>query len=112
VRYGQTYRVELSFKQKTGRWIMPRIVIVILIYRRHKPIDPIQLDMITYRSQDKNPLSQQSVNMLYCVLFKVTTCFCLRKRPSSGDYHVIQNIKKKVAIRCKGSVESNSMIIG
>jgi hypothetical protein len=26
------------------------------------------------------------------------------KRPSSGDYHVIQNIKKKVTIRCNGSV--------
>jgi hypothetical protein len=43
VRYGQTYRVKLSFKQETGRWIMPRIVIVILIYHRHKPIDSINL---------------------------------------------------------------------
>jgi hypothetical protein len=46
VRYGQTYktyRVELSFKQKTGRWIMSRIVIVILIYHSHKPIDSINL---------------------------------------------------------------------
>jgi hypothetical protein len=38
VRYGQTYSVEMSFQQKTGRWIMSRIGIVILIYRRHKPI--------------------------------------------------------------------------
>jgi hypothetical protein len=43
VRYGQTYRVELSFKEKTGRWIMSRIVIVILIYHRHKHIDRINL---------------------------------------------------------------------
>jgi hypothetical protein len=37
VRYGQTYWVELCFKQKTGRRIMSRIMIVILIYHRHKP---------------------------------------------------------------------------
>jgi hypothetical protein len=43
VRYGQTYRVELSFKLKPGQWIMFRIVIVILIYHRHKPIDSINL---------------------------------------------------------------------
>jgi hypothetical protein len=43
VKYGQTYRVELSFKYTTGRWIMSRIVIVILIYHRHKPIDSINL---------------------------------------------------------------------
>jgi hypothetical protein len=43
VRYGQTYRVELSFKQKTGRWVMSRIVILLLIYRRHKPIDVVNL---------------------------------------------------------------------
>jgi hypothetical protein len=43
VRYGQTYRVELSFKLKTGRWVMSRIVIIILIYHRHKPIDKINL---------------------------------------------------------------------
>jgi hypothetical protein len=47
------------------------------------------------KSQDKNPRSQQPVNVLYCVLSMITTCFGLRKRPSSGDYHVIQNIKKK-----------------
>jgi hypothetical protein len=28
---------------KGGRWIMSRIVIVILIYHRHKPIDSINL---------------------------------------------------------------------
>jgi hypothetical protein len=43
VRYRQTYTVELSFKQKTGRWIMSRIVIVTLIYPRHKPIGSINL---------------------------------------------------------------------
>jgi hypothetical protein len=31
------------FKYKAGRWIMYRIVIVILIYHRHKPIDSISL---------------------------------------------------------------------
>jgi hypothetical protein len=36
VRYGQTYSVQFSFKYKTRRWIMSRIVIVILIYRFHK----------------------------------------------------------------------------
>jgi hypothetical protein len=63
-------------------------------------------------AQDTNPRSQQSVNVLYCVLSMITTCFGLRKRPSSGDYHVIQNIRKKVTIRCNGSVESNRTIIG
>jgi nitrogen fixation protein FixH len=32
-----------AFKYKTGRSIMSRIVIVILIYHRHKPIDSINL---------------------------------------------------------------------
>jgi hypothetical protein len=59
------------------------------------------------KSQDKNPCSQQSVNMLYCVLSVITTCFGLLKRPCSGDYHEIQNIKKKVTVRCNGSVESD-----
>jgi hypothetical protein len=63
------------------------------------------------KSQDKNPRSQQSVNMLYCVLSMVTKCFGLRKRPYSGDYRIIQNIKKKVTIRRNGSVESNSTIL-
>jgi hypothetical protein len=39
VRYGQTYRVELSFKRKTGRWIMSKIMIIVLINHRQKPID-------------------------------------------------------------------------
>jgi hypothetical protein len=63
------------------------------------------------KSQDKNSRSQQSANVLYCMLSMITTCFGLHKRPSSGDYHVIQNIKE-VTIRCNGSVESNSTIIG
>jgi hypothetical protein len=67
---------------------------------------------VKIKSQDKNPRSQQSVNMLYFVLSVITTCFGLRKRPSLGDYHAIQIIKKKVTIRCNGSVESNSTIIG
>jgi hypothetical protein len=37
VRCGRTYRVELSFEQKIGRWIISRIMIV--IHHRHKPID-------------------------------------------------------------------------
>jgi hypothetical protein len=37
--------------------------------------------------------------MLSCVLSMITTCVGHRKRPSSGDYHVIQYIKKKVTIR-------------
>jgi hypothetical protein len=41
------------------------------------------------KSQDKNPRSQQSVNVLYCVLSMITTCFGLRKRPSSGGYRAI-----------------------
>jgi hypothetical protein len=43
VRYGQKYTAELSFKQKTGRWIMSRIVIIILIHHLHKLIDSINL---------------------------------------------------------------------
>jgi hypothetical protein len=42
-RRRNVFPVELSYKQKTGRWIMPRIVIVILIYYCHKPIDNINL---------------------------------------------------------------------
>jgi hypothetical protein len=42
----------------------------------------------------------------------VTTCFGLRKCPSSGDFNVTQNMKEKVSIRCNGSVESNSEKIG
>jgi hypothetical protein len=64
------------------------------------------------KSQDKNPRSQQSVNVLYCVLSMTMTCFGLSKGPSSGNYNVIQNTKKKVTARCNGSVESNSTIIG
>jgi hypothetical protein len=44
------YKVELSFKWKTGRWIMSRIMIVILIYHRHKPIGRINLSG-SYRSR-------------------------------------------------------------
>jgi hypothetical protein len=61
-------------------------------------------DLYTLKSQDKNPRSQQSVNILYCVLSKITTCFGLRKRPSSGDYHVIENIKKKVTLTSRTNV--------
>jgi hypothetical protein len=45
VKYGQVYSAELSFKQKTGRWIMSRIVIVMLIYEYnfHKPTHSINL---------------------------------------------------------------------
>jgi hypothetical protein len=42
-RYGQAYISELNSKQNTGRWIVSRIVTVILIYHRHKPIDVINL---------------------------------------------------------------------
>jgi hypothetical protein len=37
--YGQTYRVGLSFKEKTGQWIMSRIAMVILICHRHRLSD-------------------------------------------------------------------------
>jgi hypothetical protein len=40
---GGSYSVELSFNLNTTRWVMSRIVIVILIYHRHKPIDSINL---------------------------------------------------------------------
>jgi hypothetical protein len=39
VRYRQTYRVELSFNLKIGRWIISMAVINILIYHRRKPIN-------------------------------------------------------------------------
>jgi hypothetical protein len=55
VRYGQTYRVELSFEQKTGQCIMSRIVIVILIYHRHKPMDSINL-LGCYRRRNVFPV--------------------------------------------------------
>jgi hypothetical protein len=38
VRYEETYRIEFSVKKKPEGWIMSRIVIVILIYNRHKPV--------------------------------------------------------------------------
>jgi hypothetical protein len=47
VRHEQTYRVELSFIYKIGRWIMDRIVIVILIYHRHKPTNVAYLRMLS-----------------------------------------------------------------
>jgi hypothetical protein len=59
------------------------------------------------KSQDKNPRSQQSVNMLYCVLSMITTCFGLRKRPSSGDYHVTQSYYY-CTICLNGSVATSS----
>jgi hypothetical protein len=34
--------LSLSLYKKTGRWIMSRIVIVILIYCRHKPVDLVK----------------------------------------------------------------------
>jgi hypothetical protein len=43
VRYGQIYRIQLSFKWKTGRWLMSRIVLIVLIYHRHKAIDLIYI---------------------------------------------------------------------
>jgi hypothetical protein len=39
VRYGHRYRIELSSKGKTGRQMISRVVIVVLMYHRHKPID-------------------------------------------------------------------------
>jgi hypothetical protein len=33
----------INLAYRTGRWIMPRIVTVILIYHRHKPIDSINV---------------------------------------------------------------------
>jgi hypothetical protein len=49
-KWGSTWRRRqnpvsepLRFKQATGQWIMSRIVRVILIYRRHKPIERINL---------------------------------------------------------------------
>jgi hypothetical protein len=36
---------------KTGRWIMSRIVIVMLIYHRHKPTDSINL-LDSYRRRN------------------------------------------------------------
>jgi hypothetical protein len=41
--WGMEKCLDLSFKRKTKRWIMSRIVIVILTYHRHKPIDSINL---------------------------------------------------------------------
>jgi hypothetical protein len=43
--------------------------------------------------------------------FSMITCFDLHKRPSSGDFFVTQNIKKRVTICCNGSVESDGKII-
>jgi hypothetical protein len=43
MRYGKICRVEMRFKYKTGRWALSRIVIVILLYHRHQPIDGINL---------------------------------------------------------------------
>jgi hypothetical protein len=45
VMYGQTYKIESSFKQETGRWIISIKVIVISLYHRHKPVDLIALSL-------------------------------------------------------------------
>jgi hypothetical protein len=49
VKYGQTYRVELSFKQNTGQWIMSRIIVVMLTCHRYKPID-LELKQLKVKS--------------------------------------------------------------
>jgi hypothetical protein len=41
--YSMDKVIELSFKEKTRGWIVSRIVIVILMYHRQKPIDSISL---------------------------------------------------------------------
>jgi hypothetical protein len=56
VKYGLIYRVELSFKYKTGRWIMSRNVIVTLIYRLHKPKVPDVYCRGPGFSNDKNTI--------------------------------------------------------
>jgi hypothetical protein len=56
------------------------------------------------KSQDKTFVRNNQQNVLYFVLSMITTCFGLRKRPSSGDYHVTQTIKKKVTVRYNGSL--------
>jgi hypothetical protein len=49
VRYRQTYRVELNVTQKTGRWIISRIVIVILTYHRHKLTDLVSEEVFSVK---------------------------------------------------------------
>jgi hypothetical protein len=64
------------------------------------------------KSQDKTLVRNDQYNVLYFVLSMIMTCFGLHKRPSSGDFHITQNIKEKVTVCCNGSVESNSKIRG
>jgi hypothetical protein len=74
--------------------ILSSVILNLHLYSRD-----VRLVVRVIKSQDKNPRSQQSIKVLYCVLSMITTCFGLHKKPSSGDYHVIQNIKKKVTVR-------------
>jgi hypothetical protein len=54
-----TYKpMEFSFKQRTGRWIMSRIVRVILMYYRHKPIYSIVL-LGSQRGRNVVPVSYE-----------------------------------------------------
>jgi hypothetical protein len=61
-------------------------------------------------SQDKTLVCNNKQNVLYFV-FSMITCFGLHKSPSSGDFLVTQNIKKRVTICCNGSVDSNDKIM-
>jgi hypothetical protein len=61
VRYGQTYRVELCSKLKSGRWIASRIVIVILIIllsQTHVRWDPCPHSMARPRVADGGTASR------------------------------------------------------
>jgi hypothetical protein len=63
------------------------------IYPRH----PVQLpgcDRLGHYTR-QSLRSQQSVNMLYCVLSMIMICFGLRKRPSSSDYRVIHKYQEE-----------------
>jgi hypothetical protein len=48
------------FKQKTERWIMSRIVLIILIYHRHKSIDSINL-LGSYRRHNVFPVKYRQI---------------------------------------------------
>jgi hypothetical protein len=67
VRDGQTYKVQLSSKQKTGRWIMSKIVIVILIYHRYKPTGSIDL-LFSWQIRNVFPVR-------YGQTYRVELCF-------------------------------------
>jgi hypothetical protein len=98
VRYGQSYRVELSWvlNKKTGRWIMSRIVIVTLRHHRHKPIYLLTHFMSDCLSDTKESLEHS---------YTEDQCYWISDQPTKAWWksHMlnVNNISKTVYGLCR-----------